>query len=270
MLWAVAADFWWVVPVAVSAAGVTALGVRRVRAGRGGRRLAYDAARAGLAAAKQEAGVRRAELRVVRAEHAHRLAERASAGSTDIVGIRRQIRQAEKAVKASDAAVRAEKARVAAARAELAVTREPQQYPLAKLEAAHAAVTARWLEYETDPAKAIAFPTMSDVREPLTAAFLVAAQHARQARPAPRAPVTAEMYAMYRDAVADLERAFDTAERAARARAGMSDAAERPAWQDAAHQVITLSAEAIDRAAEVAASALVAWNKRGRDDEPRP
>ena len=36
----------------------------------------------------------------------------------------------------------------------------------------HDAVTSRWLEYELDVAKIIAFPAMSDGRQPLTAAFL--------------------------------------------------------------------------------------------------
>ena len=38
--------------------------------------------------------------------------------------------------------------------------------------AAHDGVTTRWLDYELDVAKLIAYPAMSDGRQPLTAAFL--------------------------------------------------------------------------------------------------
>ncbi len=55
---------------------------------------------------------------------------------------------------------------------------------LERLFAAHDAVTARWLEYELDVAKLIAFPAMSDGRQPLTAAFLRAKKVADGLRPA--------------------------------------------------------------------------------------
>ena len=44
---------------------------------------------------------------------------------------------------------------------------DPAEFPLAKVVAAHDAVLARWMEYETDPAKPIAFPQMSDGRSPV-------------------------------------------------------------------------------------------------------
>jgi len=88
---------------------------------------------------------------------------------------------------------------------------------LAKLLAAHDAVTARWLDYELDVAKLIAFPTMSDGRQALTAAFLRAKKVADNLRPASAdAQVSADQVAEYRSAVTDFEVAFDLAEREAR------------------------------------------------------
>jgi hypothetical protein len=88
---------------------------------------------------------------------------------------------------------------------------------LAKLFATHDAVTARWLDYELDVAKLIAFPAMSDGRQPLTAAFLRAQRIADGLRPAsPKARVTPDQLSEYRNAVVDYEVAFDVAERDAR------------------------------------------------------
>ncbi|MGI6879890.1 hypothetical protein [Microbacterium sp. gxy059] len=88
---------------------------------------------------------------------------------------------------------------------------------LRRLMETHDEVARRWLEYELDPAKLIAFPTMSDGRDPLTAAFLRAKKVADAARPSsPEARIDAESYAEYRDAVHDCEVAFDVAEQEAR------------------------------------------------------
>ena len=95
--------------------------------------------------------------------------------------------------------------------------RETQATQLERLFATHDAVTARWLEYELDVAKIIAFPAMSDGRQPLTAAFLRAKRIADGLRPASsKARLTKEQLAEYRNAVADFEVAFDVAERDAR------------------------------------------------------
>src|SRR5690606_26127288 len=70
----------------------------------------------------------------------------------------------------------------------------------------------RWLDYELDVAKLIAFPTMSDGREELTAAILRAKKVADGLRPATAdAKVDAETFGAYRDAVHDFEVAFDIA-----------------------------------------------------------
>ncbi|PZU28538.1 MAG: hypothetical protein DI577_09905, partial [Microbacterium sp.] len=74
-----------------------------------------------------------------------------------------------------------------------------------------------WLDYELDVAKLIAYPTISDGRQPLTAAFLRAKKTADRLRPAsPKAHLTDQELAAYAAAVTDYEVAFDVAEREAR------------------------------------------------------
>ena len=91
------------------------------------------------------------------------------------------------------------------------------QSQVRKLMESHDAVNRRWLEYELDVGKLIDFPVMTDVREPLTVAFLRAKRHADGLRPgAPGDITTAAGLAEYRDAVNSFELAFDVAEREAR------------------------------------------------------
>lgn len=81
----------------------------------------------------------------------------------------------------------------------------------------HDAVNRRWLDYELDVGKLIDFPVMTDVREPLTVAFLRAKREADGLRPAaPGDITTAARLAEYRSAVHGFELAFDVAEREAR------------------------------------------------------
>ena len=92
-----------------------------------------------------------------------------------------------------------------------------RQARLARLMATHDEVMHRWLDYELDVAKLIAFPTMSDGRQPLTAAFLRAKKVADGLRPASAdVKIDAATLAEYRDAVHDFEVAFDIAEQDAR------------------------------------------------------
>lgn len=271
-----AAELWWVAPTAVGAGAATAVGLRR-RSGRiRGRRLAYDAARRDLTDAQQDLGDRRRAVKVARAEHARLAAERgaARASSADVASARRVLRQAENEAKAAAADVRARRVRVNVTRAEIPAVSRPERFPLARLLRAHDAVTARWMDYETDPAKLIAYPTMSDGKDPATAEFLSAARHAQSLRPAPDSRVSTDEFAAYRDAVAHLERSFDVAEHAAKARARGADPSAPPAWQDSAQQAFSRSAEVLDRAAGAAASALASWTARQRprgsaaDDAP--
>lgn len=268
-LWAITAEYWWTAPVALGAGALGAAGMRR-RAGVQQRRLAFDAARRDLNRAKQAFEERRRALKVARAEHVRLSAERAAgrARPDEVSRARQILRQAEHDAKAAIADVRVRRARLSAARAEIPHPSDAERMPLARLRAAEEAITTRWMEYETDPAKLIAYPTMSDGRNPATARFLDAAAHARSRRPASYARVTPKDFAEYRDAVADLERAFDAAERAAQGRASGIDASPLAGWQESTQQALNRSAEALDRAAGIAASALAAWNARERRKHP--
>jgi hypothetical protein len=91
------------------------------------------------------------------------------------------------------------------------------QTSVERLLAAHDDVTRRWLEYELDVGKLIAYPAMSDGRQPLTAAFLRAKKVADRLRPASaQAPLDPTQLREYREAVTDYEVAFEVAERDAR------------------------------------------------------
>jgi len=125
--------------------------------------------------------------------------------------------------------------------------RETQTTQLERLFATHDSVTARWLEYELDVAKMIAFPAMSDGRQPLTAAYLRAKRIADGLRPASaKARLTREQLTEYRNAVADFEVAFDVAERDARRLRDSSFSEGERKRLDTAKQLLTV---AIDQAA---------------------
>ena len=138
----------------------------------------------------------------------------------------------------------------------------PQRAQLEKLFGAHDDVTHRWLDYELDVAKLIAFPAMSDGRQPLTAAFLRAKKVADRLRPdAATARTTRDQLAEYRTAVTDYEVAFDVAERdARRIRDSSFTEAERKRL-DTAKQLLTV---AIDQAATPAERQLA--YKRVREE----
>lgn len=88
---------------------------------------------------------------------------------------------------------------------------------LERLFAEHDEITARWLDYELDVAKLIAFPAMSDGRQPLTAAFLRAKKTADALRPAAAdAKVSEQEVSEYLDAVGNYAVAFEIAEKDAR------------------------------------------------------
>ncbi|MGM7670981.1 hypothetical protein [Microbacterium sp. A93] len=262
-LFFLATEWWWIAPTAVGAGAVTAVGVRH-RSSTSGRRLAFDAARDDLKEAQHELGERRRAVKIARAEHARLVAERTAsrATSADVASVRRTLKQAEQNAKAAAADVRARRVHLNVARAEIPAASKRERFPVARLHRAHDTVTARWMDYETDPAKLIAYPTMSDAKDPATAAFLGASRRAQELRPVTGTRIKTEEFAAYRDAVAHLERTFDVAEFTAKARANGLDPNAAPAWQDTAQQVFTRSAEALDKAAEAAASAFASWSSR--------
>jgi hypothetical protein len=88
---------------------------------------------------------------------------------------------------------------------------------LERLFAEHDEITARWLDYELDVAKLIAFPAMSDGRQPLTAAFLRAKKTADNLRPSSSSSKVGEQQVSeYLDAVGNAAVAFEIAEKDAR------------------------------------------------------
>lgn len=260
-------EWWWIAPVAAGGVAAGGIGMRR-RSMKSGRRLAVDAARHDLRQAQQLATERRMAARLARAEYARVSAERSARRATpeQVAGAKRMLREKENDAKAAAADVRAKQVRLSAARAALPAASAPR--PLERLQAEHEAITARWMRYETDASLQIAYPAMTDVKQPATAAYLRAAGAAVDARRAAGGKVTTPAeFAAYRDAVAELERAFEAAEHAARVQAGEVPAA--PTWQDAAQDMISRSAEAFDRAAGAAASAFAAWNDRKQRPDKR-
>lgn len=224
-----------------------------------GKRLGYDAARLELRQAQTDARIAADAVRVARADAARAAADRA-ASRTDAAAVasaRRALRDAQLASKAATARVKAGRARVAAERSALG---SATVLPLDRLRARHDAVLGRWMQYETDPAKAIAFPAMSDGRAPHTAVFLAAVERARDRRPPSEGVrVTAADFDAYRRAVDDLERSFDTAERAARGENVQPEQLPDALW-DVARTVMEKSTDAVNRTAEL----FQAWNSRRR------
>ncbi|GAA5034500.1 hypothetical protein ACFQRL_14525 [Microbacterium fluvii] len=268
-LWVWAAEMWWIAPVVVGAGTLGWVGVRHQRA-ESARRLEYDAARHELRAARSEALQARSSASLAKADLARLEADRIRpASSAELAAARRELQRRQQEARATATDVRARRAYVRAARSAVPVPgADPSALPLRRVIAEHDAITARWMAYETDPARLIAFPTMSDGRQPLTAAYLAEQSQALALRPSPTARVTPVQYAAYRDAVHRVARAFDAAEqsawRAARAAGTVppdttppADAAAPPHWTDLAQSVaqtaLAATAEAIARATERAA-----------------
>lgn len=123
---------------------------------------------------------------------------------------------------------------------------------------AHDEITARWMDYELDVAKLIAFPAMSDGRQPLTAAFLVAKRKADTLRPARvDSPMDADRLATYRDAVSAYGAAFDLAENDAKR---VRDAGFEPDERDRLERAAKMLRIAIDESA-TAAERQVAYRR---------
>ncbi|SJN27922.1 hypothetical protein FM104_05795 [Microbacterium esteraromaticum] len=242
--WTLAAELWWIVPV-VGGTGAALFAVFRRHEVVNGKRLGYDAARLELRQAQEDAKTATVSARVARAEaarvHADRAASRADAAA--VATARRVLREAQLQSKAAAARVKAGRARVAAERTALSAG---GLRPLDRLRGRHDAVLARWMEYETDPAKILAFPAMSDGRHPVTASFLAALQDARDRRPhTDGARFTASDYGAYRDAVERLERNFDAAERSVRGESRSTDMPE--ALRDAARTFVEKSTDVLNQ-----------------------
>lgn len=273
-VWLWVADFWWTVPIGLGAGTVGVLGATRLRR-RSTRRLAYDAARADLSDARSHAVATRSNLRLARAELARAQAERAAsrAPASDVAAARQVLHTVQRDLRAASAAVRFRREQLRVARTALRGRALPD--PLTDLRAREDAVTSQWVAYETDPARLIAFPAMSDARVPTTGVFLQARARASQRRPAAGTRLDRAGFAAYRDAVVDLERAFTAAEQEAwrQARAAGTAPPEEtppPAWTEAVQDVLGRGADALTRAAEVAADAFGSRRRRRPSDDDPP
>ena len=209
------ADVWWIAPATIGAGALGWLGLRGQRTV-SARRLGLDAARRDLSSARAAVTRGRADVAVARADVARTQAELSahSASERDLAAARRALAHARQSARAASAGLRAARINLRTMRATMPrIGSDPAEFPLAKVMAAHTAVLVRWMEYETDPAKAIAYPEMSDGRSPVMAALLREQSIAQQLRPSSAAArMTPADFAAYRDAVRRVESAFDAAE----------------------------------------------------------
>jgi hypothetical protein len=214
-------SWWWVAPAVAGGAAATYAGV--TTRGRRARRLELDAARREVSIAYRGLIAARAQ---VREAQANMLSARAASGmpalSSALVGTpatneaRRQLLEAKREAKSATLLLRARRARVRATTAQYHAASGSDPLPIERLFAQHDAVVARWMAYETDAAKAIAYPKLSDPKEPATLAFYRAHREAQRLRPASaRERIPPEEYLQYRDAVRVLQVTFDEAERRA-------------------------------------------------------
>src|SRR4051794_27576342 len=186
------AELWWIVPVATGAGVIGMVGLRHQRAV-DARRLEYDAARLELHDARAREWSARSAVKLARAELTRAQAERAAAraSSAEVAEARRGLTLGQRDLRAAVAEVRMRRMRLSAARSSLSAMTEPDQRPLARVMARHDDITQRWLAYETDPARLIVFPGMSDGHVPETAIYLTARTEAQRLRPpSPQARIT--------------------------------------------------------------------------------
>ncbi|WP_396642613.1 hypothetical protein [Microbacterium sp.] len=222
---ALAAEFWWLGPTVIAGGAASFAGIRYGRRQRA-RALEYAGAKHELAVARVRLFTARAQAKSAQATllvaKSARQSGRGSVG--EIEAARHAVSEAQRELRSAQTGLRGRRVQVKAAKALMRrMPRGDEHLPLSRLVAEHDAVLSSWMAYETDPAKAIAFPTMSDARVPATAALLTAMDTARWLRPRPGKPtLTPEEFARYRTAVTELEAAFHTAEAAAWRAAGAS------------------------------------------------
>lgn len=283
-MWAAIAEFWWIGPTMIGAGTLGWIGLRRGRSTKA-RRLAYDASRDALRQARQDAAAARVGVRVARAELSQVQAEATAgrASHAEVAAARRALDAAQRNARAASAGVRARRANLSADRVALSAQSsrgaDPAQLPLARLMATDDAITARWMQYETDAARQLAFPALGDARVPTTAAFLAELKTTRALRPAaPDVRITPAQFTAYRDGVARLGRAFDAAEaeawRLARkdrsAPAGPGpDAAAPAAWVVSAQEIAqNLTQSVLARGAEALARATAPRTQPAPPEHP--
>src|SRR4029079_4493739 len=96
--------------------------------------------------------------------------------------------------KTASLALRASRTRVKAGYAQYRAASTHDPLPIDVVSAAHDVVNTRWLAYETDVDKALAYPQMTDPRHPATVVFLRAQREALAKRPTLRDRVTPQQF----------------------------------------------------------------------------
>lgn len=203
--------WWWVAPAAAGAGAASYVGLTSGR--RRARRLELDAARHEESRAYRALIAARAEVRTAQADV---LAERARSGAPNAsIRAKRALQSARDTEKSASFALRASRARVKASYAQYRASTRAEALPIERLYAEHDAVNARWLAYETDVDKALAFPQVTDPRHPACLAFLRAQREAQFLRPTPGRRIAPAEFAAYRAAVSAMDAALTEAERQA-------------------------------------------------------
>lgn len=227
--------WWWVAPAAAGAGTAAYAGL--TMKSRRARRLELDAARHEEATAYRALIAARAHVSEAQAEvlAAHAESRAPGFGSSFLDGVlsaaglagtpetndaKRRLLDAKRREKSAAFALRATRTRVKAISATYHAASAADPLPIEKLFAAHDAVIARWMRYETDPMTALTYPQLSDPGNPAMLAFLSVQRSAVSLRPASaREKIPPQRFVDYRNAVRDLEAAFDEAERRAGAAA---------------------------------------------------
>ena len=204
-------SWWWIAPAAAGAAGATYAGM--TTRSRRARRLELDAARHEERQAYRGLVEAKARLRTAQADAL--VAKSRGAFAPGTVEAKRELQAARQSEKLASLELRASRSRVKAGYTHYRGASATDPLPLDRLIAVHDAVNARWLSYETDIDKALAFPKMTDARHPATVTFLLAQREALVKRPVLRDRATPQQYAEYRAAVRALETALVEAERQA-------------------------------------------------------
>jgi hypothetical protein len=263
------ASWWWVAP---AAAGVGAMSYAGLTArGRRARRLELDAARHEERTAYRALQSAQADLRAAKAEVLVAKTRRDPSGVRAYDDARRRLADIKLAERSAALKLRATRGRLKASVVRYRTTTRGAPLPIEELVARHDAVTAKWLEYETDAGKALSFPQMLDPQHPPTLAFLRAQREAQTLRAeATQDKVTPATFLAYRDAVQAAEAAFAAAE--ADAHGIARESVSSLSW-DALPTPLTTwlprAADAIGEAARVVADVRDAVAKRQGGTGPR-
>lgn len=253
--------WWWIAPAAVGAGAATYAGLttRTRRA----RRLELDAARHEESLAYRALVAAKARVRTAQADVLSAKSRGAAAAATPAADARRELQAAKQGEKSASLELRASRSRVKAGYSQYRAAASGTPLPIDRLSTVHDAVNARWLSYETDVDKALAFPQMTDTRRPATVVFLRAQREALVRRPLLRDRVTPEQFAEYRVAVRALETALLDAER----QAGVHGAPAGPPAVASTAATISAAATALADLAERLPS-LLSRVQSPRESEP--